>query len=102
MKILVIGQGTLHWGRLEFGNIGNYYIIEPFFRELHRVFPNATIKTTFQMVAIGMLSFKITWLGINWFFIGTILMYAALVLSIYSAFVYYRDYFRNENKGEIA
>ena len=60
------------------------------------------LKTTFQMVAIGMLSFKITWLGINWFLIGTILMYAALVLSIYSAFVYYRDYFRNENKGEIA
>ena len=26
MNILVIGQGTLHWGRLEFGNIGNYYI----------------------------------------------------------------------------
>lgn len=49
MKIFVIGQGTLHWGRLEYGNIGNYYIIEPFFRELHRVFPNATIKTTFQM-----------------------------------------------------
>ena len=33
--------------------------------------------------------------------IGTILMYAALVLSIYSAFVYYRDYFRNENEREI-
>ena len=49
MKILVIGQGTLHWGRLEFGNIGNYYIIEPFFRELHRVFPHAAIQTTFQM-----------------------------------------------------
>lgn len=49
MNILVIGQGTLHWGRLEFGNIGNYYIIEPFFRELHRVFPQATIRTTFQM-----------------------------------------------------
>ena len=49
MKILVIGQCTLHWGRMEFGNIGNYYIIEPFFRELHRVFPSATIKTTFQM-----------------------------------------------------
>ena len=49
MNILVIGQCTLHWGRMEFGNIGNYYIIEPFFRELHRVFPNATIKTTFQM-----------------------------------------------------
>ncbi|QIZ85784.1 polysaccharide pyruvyl transferase family protein [Bermanella marisrubri] len=34
---------------MEFGNIGNYYIIEPFMRELHRVFPNASIKTTMQM-----------------------------------------------------
>lgn len=49
MKIFVIGQCTLHWGRMEYGNIGNYYIVEPFFRELHRVFPKATIKTTFQM-----------------------------------------------------
>lgn len=49
MKIFVIGQLTLHWGRMEFGNIGNRYIIEPFFRELHRVFPAATIHTTFQM-----------------------------------------------------
>ena len=48
-NIFVIGQCTLHWGRMEFGNIGNYYIIEPFFRELHRVFPEASIKTTFQM-----------------------------------------------------
>lgn len=48
-EIFVIGQCTLHWGRMEFGNIGNYYIIEPFFRELHRVFPDAHIKTTFQM-----------------------------------------------------
>jgi len=30
-NILLIGTiGTLHWGRMEFGNIGNYYIIEPF------------------------------------------------------------------------
>lgn len=49
MKIFVIGQCTLHWGRMEFGNIGNYYIAEPFFRELYRVFPDAEIKTTFQM-----------------------------------------------------
>lgn len=49
MNILVIGQCTLHWGRMEFGNIGNYYIIEPFFRELHRCFPNAVIHTTMQM-----------------------------------------------------
>ncbi len=49
MKILVTGLCTLHWGRLEYGNIGNYYIVEPFFRELHRVFPDAEIVTTFQM-----------------------------------------------------
>ena len=49
MKILVIGQCTLHWGRMEFGNIGNFYIMEPFFRELHQNFPRATIRTTMQM-----------------------------------------------------
>lgn len=49
MRILIIGQTTLHWGRMEFGNIGNYYIIEPFVRELHKVFPHATIATTLQM-----------------------------------------------------
>jgi colanic acid/amylovoran biosynthesis protein len=49
MKIFVMGQCTLHWGRMEYGNIGNYYIIEPFFKELHRVFPDANIVTTLQM-----------------------------------------------------
>jgi colanic acid/amylovoran biosynthesis protein len=49
MKIFVMGQCTLHWGRMEYGNIGNYYIIEPFFQELHRVFPDADIVTTLQM-----------------------------------------------------
>jgi len=49
MKIFIIGQCSLHWGRMEFGNIGNYYIIEPFIRELYKVFPEASIKTTMQM-----------------------------------------------------
>jgi colanic acid/amylovoran biosynthesis protein len=49
MRILLLGQTTLHWGRMEFGNIGNYYIIEPFIRELHKTFPQAEIATTFQM-----------------------------------------------------
>lgn len=49
MRILVIGQCTLQIGRLEYGNIGNYYIIEPLFRELHRTFPQADIVTSFQM-----------------------------------------------------
>lgn len=48
-KVLVTGLCTLHWGRLQFGNIGNYYIVEPLFQQLHRVFPDAEIVTTFQM-----------------------------------------------------
>ena len=49
MKIIVTGQCSLHWGRMEFGNIGNFYIMEPFFRMLHDQFPKASISTTFQM-----------------------------------------------------
>ncbi len=49
MRIFVTGQCTLHLGRLENGNIGNYYITETTFRELHRVFPDSEIVTTFQM-----------------------------------------------------
>lgn len=48
-RIFVTGQCSLHWGRLENGNIGNYYIMEPLFRELHRVYKDAEIVTTFQM-----------------------------------------------------
>lgn len=49
MKLLVTGLCTLHWARLEYGNIGNYYIIQPLFTQLRRVFPDAEIFTTFQM-----------------------------------------------------
>ncbi|MBE5943485.1 MAG: polysaccharide pyruvyl transferase family protein [Lachnospiraceae bacterium] len=48
-EIFVTGLCTLHWGRLEYGNIGNYYIVEPLVRQLHKHFPEAVIKTTFQM-----------------------------------------------------
>jgi colanic acid/amylovoran biosynthesis protein len=34
---------------MEFGNIGNFYIIQPFFRELHKTFHKAEIATTLQM-----------------------------------------------------
>lgn len=48
-KILVTGLCTLHWGRLQYGNVGNYYIVEPLFRLLHKYYPHAEICTTFQM-----------------------------------------------------
>ncbi|MCP5305238.1 MAG: polysaccharide pyruvyl transferase family protein [Chromatiaceae bacterium] len=34
---------------MEFGNIGNYYILEPMIRQLHAAFPMSTIRTTFQL-----------------------------------------------------
>ncbi|PKG54902.1 polysaccharide pyruvyl transferase family protein [Halomonas sp. MES3-P3E] len=49
MRILLTGLVSVHWGRIENGNIGNYYITETTVRELHRVFPNVEIYTTFQM-----------------------------------------------------
>lgn len=48
-SVLVTGLCTLHWGRLQYGNIGNYYIMEPLFRQLHQHFEGYEILTTFQM-----------------------------------------------------
>lgn len=47
-RIFVMGQCTLHWGRMEFGNIGNYYIVDPMFAGLRNTFPQAQIVTTMQ------------------------------------------------------
>lgn len=68
MRILVTGLCTLHWGRLQFGNIGNYYIIEPLFRELHRVFPQSEITTTFQMTEEFIANEKIEVLPMEWYY----------------------------------
>ncbi len=48
-RIFIMGQCTLHWGRMEFGNIGNYYILKPMFEQLRRVFKNAQFVTTMQL-----------------------------------------------------
>jgi colanic acid/amylovoran biosynthesis protein len=48
MKILLTGQCSLHWGRMEYGNIGNYYIFEPLLINLNKQFQNCEIYTTFQ------------------------------------------------------
>ncbi len=71
MKIFVIGQCTLHWGRMEYGNIGNYYVIEPFFRELHRVFPDAVITTTFQMSSGFQKREKVSCVPMNYYYSWT-------------------------------
>lgn len=49
VNIFLTGQTTLHWGRMEFGNIGNFYVISPFIKMIHEVFPKCRIRTTLQM-----------------------------------------------------
>jgi len=49
MRILVTGLCSMHWGRMEYGNIGNYYIIVPLFRKLHEFYPGVEIVTTLQL-----------------------------------------------------
>ncbi|MDR6966989.1 colanic acid/amylovoran biosynthesis protein [Flavobacterium arsenatis] len=49
MRIFVTGQTSVHWGRKEFGNIGNYYVTESFFRQIHLTFPDASVYTTIQL-----------------------------------------------------
>lgn len=68
MKIVITGLCTLHWGRLEYGNAGNYYIMEPLFRELHRVFPKAELMTTFQMTNGFVKREKVTVLPMEWYY----------------------------------
>lgn len=52
------------------------------------------LKTAFQMVGIGFLSWHDPLFGLNIHGIGIILMYISLALSLYSGYVYYRGFFR--------
>ncbi|MFA5925316.1 MAG: polysaccharide pyruvyl transferase family protein [Parcubacteria group bacterium] len=50
-NILLTGQCTLHKGRMESGNIGNYYILEPLIQQIKKTFPGVDLQTTFQLTA---------------------------------------------------
>lgn len=54
------------------------------------------LKTVLQMVALGCLIFKKPLFGLDVFFIGNILIYLALFVSIYSCLIYYLDFFRKK------
>lgn len=49
LSILVTGQLSMDPYRLEHGNIGNYYILDGFFRKLRKEVPDARIATTFAL-----------------------------------------------------
>lgn len=68
MRIFVTGQTSVHWGRKEFGNIGNYYVTESFFRLVHHTFPRANIVTTIQMTDEFCKKERITMLPLNLYY----------------------------------
>lgn len=55
------------------------------------------LKTVFQMIAVGFLTYKNNLLGINALFVGNILIYIATVISIYSGYEYFRKHFSTAN-----
>ncbi len=58
------------------------------------------IKTAFQMTALALLIYKNELYGINVFVIGKVLIYLSVIISVYSGFVYYRNFFRlKESNG---
>ncbi len=54
------------------------------------------IKTAFQMTALTLLIYKNELFGVNVFLIGKILIYLSVIISLYSGFVYYRNFFRKK------
>ncbi|MBZ4671933.1 MAG: CDP-diacylglycerol/glycerol-3-phosphate3-phospha tidyltransferase [Deferribacteraceae bacterium] len=56
------------------------------------------LKTVFQMIAVGFLIYKNNLIGIDIFFIGKILIYLSVVLSIYSGVEYYIKFFAKINE----
>lgn len=67
-RIFIFGQCTLHWGRMEFGNIGNYYIAKPMFEELRRVFPSETIVTTMQFSEAFCDQYNLKTVPMEWYY----------------------------------
>lgn len=54
------------------------------------------IKTVFQMIGVGMIIWKNELLGIDIMLIGKVIVYASVILSLHSGWVYYRNYEEQE------
>lgn len=50
------------------------------------------IKTVFQMIGVGMIIWKNEFLGFDIEFIGKLVVYASMVLSIHSGWAYFQNY----------
>lgn len=47
--VFITGLTSTSRGGMEFHNLGNYVIVEPFFEELRKIFPDAELVTTLQL-----------------------------------------------------
>lgn len=48
-RIFIMGLTSLPLGSMEWGNLGNYTILEPFIRLLREQFPNSRVRTSLQL-----------------------------------------------------
>jgi CDP-diacylglycerol--glycerol-3-phosphate 3-phosphatidyltransferase len=56
------------------------------------------LKTVLQMIALGPLIIHYPWLGIPFNFIGMIVLYLALLLTVYSGYNYFQTFFSDLKK----
>jgi colanic acid/amylovoran biosynthesis protein len=49
LKIFIMGLTSSNLGGMEYHNLGNYIIMEPFIDEIKKTFPNSKIRTSIQM-----------------------------------------------------
>jgi len=67
LSILVTGQCSLEWGRMEFGNVGNNYVTHGLFRMLRSAFPQTPIMTTFEVSTETLQHFDVKQVGLTLF-----------------------------------
>lgn len=60
LRIFLIGLTSSKLGGMEYANLGNYVIMEPFIQKLHSTFPDAEIRTSIQMSNEFTQKYKIT------------------------------------------
>lgn len=62
------------------------------------------LKLIFQMIGIGLLMWYGSLFGISAFEVGAVILYIALVISLWSGFIYLRDFFKalQQTRGYVA
>lgn len=60
------------------------------------------IKTVFQMIGVGMIIWKNELLGLDVLLIGKVIVYASVILSLHSGWVYYKNYDESEEQADTA